>query len=200
MPEDLQRLNYDEYQDIRYRPAQSWWLHDQLPFQLQFFHPGFIFKSTVQISEVAEGTSRPIPFSPQLFDYGHNHLAAPPESMGFAGFRILYPLNKPGDELGSFQGASYFRMVCAQSRYGLSARGLAIDTAEPTPEEFPDFEEFWVEKPSPASTDLTIYALLEGPSVAGAYRFVLAPAPTRWCGSRRSSTFGAIPRSSAWRP
>ncbi len=175
VPEDLQRLNYDQYQDIRYRPAQTWWLRDGLPFQLQFFHPGFIFKSTVQISEVAEGTAHAIPFSPVLFDYGHNHLAAPPESMGFAGFRMLYPLNKPGDEVGSFQGASYFRMVCAQGRYGLSARGLAIDTAEPTPEEFPDFEEFWVEKPSAASTELTVYALLEGPSVAGAYRFVLAP-------------------------
>ena len=175
VPEDLLRLNYDQYQDIRYRPAQSWWLRDQLPFQLQFFHPGFIFKSTVQISEVAEGTARLIPFSPELFDYGHNRLAAPPESMGFAGFRVLYPLNKPGDEVAAYQGASYFRMVCAKARYGLSARGLAIDTAEPTPEEFPDFEEYWVEKPSPASTELTVYALLEGPSVAGAYRFVIAP-------------------------
>ncbi len=175
VPEDLRRLSYDQYRDIRYRPAQSWWLRDQLPFELQFFHPGFIFKSTVQISEVDEGTARPIPFSPQLFDYGQNRLAAPPESMGFAGFRILYPLNKPGDELAAFQGASYFRMVCAKATYGLSARGLAIDTAEPTPEEFPDFEEYWIERPSRAATELTIYALLEGPSVAGAYRFTVVP-------------------------
>ncbi len=177
VPEDLLKLNYDQYQDIRYRPAESWWLRDQLPFQLQFFHPGFIFKSTVQISEVENGDAHPIPFSPSLFDYGHNHLATPPEDMGFAGFRILYPLNKPGDEVAAFQGASYFRMICAKARYGLSARGLAIDTAEPTPEEFPDFVAYWVERPGKESKELTLYALLDGPSVAGAYRFVIAPGP-----------------------
>lgn len=176
VPADLQRLDYDQYRDIRYRPARSWWHDDHLRFELQFFHPGFIFRNTVQISELDGDDAHRIPFSPDLFDYGHNHLTVPPESMGFAGFRILYPLNKPGDEVGAFQGASYFRMVCADAVYGLSARGIAVDSGEPN-EEFPSFTDFWIEKPGRADRVLTLYALLDGPSLSGAYRFDIAPGP-----------------------
>lgn len=174
VPADLRRLDYDQYRDIRFRPNRSWWGEEGLPFKLQFFHPGFIFSSTVQLSEVDGRVVHAIPFSPDLFDYGHNHLTVPPESMGFAGFRILYPLNKADDEMGCFQGASYFRMVCAKAVYGLSARGIAIDSGEPR-EEFPDFTAFWIERPAPKARVLTAYALLNGPSVAGAYRFDIAP-------------------------
>jgi glucans biosynthesis protein len=175
VPDWLLHLNYDQYRDIRFVPGRSWWLREGLPFQLQFFHPGFIFNRTVPIAEVEEGRARPIPFEKHLFDYGQNQVGELPETMGFAGFRILYPLNKPGDELGAFQGASYFRFLCAKAVYGLSARGLAIDTAEATPEEFPDFEEFWVDRPESDAKDITVYALLDGPSAAGAYRFVITP-------------------------
>ncbi|HEV3025853.1 MAG TPA: glucan biosynthesis protein, partial [Pirellulales bacterium] len=75
----------------------------------------------------------------------------------------------------AFGGASYFRFLCKKAVYGLSARGLAVDTAEPTPEEFPDFREFWIERPAPHATSLTLYALLDGPSETGAYRFVISP-------------------------
>jgi glucans biosynthesis protein len=175
VPEWLLKLNYDQYRDIRFVPGRSWWLRDGLPFQLQFFHPGFIFNRTVPIAEVEAGRARPIPFERRLFDYGQNQVGDLPETMGFAGFRILYPLNKPGDELGAFQGASYFRFLCAKAVYGLSARGLAIDTGESTPEEFPTFEEFWVDRPDAGARELTIYALLDSPSAAGAYRFVVTP-------------------------
>jgi periplasmic glucans biosynthesis protein len=175
VPDWLLHLNYDQYRDIRFVPGRSWWLREGLPFQLQFFHPGFIFNRTVPIAEVEEGRAKPIPFEKRLFDYGQNQVGELPETMGFAGFRILYPLNKPGDELGAFQGASYFRFLCAKAVYGLSARGLAIDTAEPTPEEFPSFEEFWVDRPESDAKDITVYALLDGPSAAGAYRFVITP-------------------------
>jgi glucans biosynthesis protein len=129
----------------------------------------------VAISEIKGGRARPIPFGPHLFDYGANAVGELPVTMGFAGFRILYPLNKPGDELGAFQGASYFRLLCEKAVYGLSARGLAIDTAEPTPEEFPTFEEFWIDEPDSNATTITVYALLDSPSVAGAYRFAITP-------------------------
>jgi glucans biosynthesis protein len=97
--------------------------------------------------------------------------------MGFAGFRILYDLNKPGDELGAFLGASYFRLLCQKAVYGLSARGLAVNTAEPGGEEFPIFEEFWVEKPARDAREVVVFALLDSPSVAGAYRFAIQPGP-----------------------
>jgi len=178
VPEWLQKLNYDEHRDIRFRPDQAWWKRDDLPFQLQFFHPGFIFKQTVQVSEVRDGREYPIPFESRLFDYGHNKIPEPiPADMGFSGVRIHYALNAPDylDELAVFQGASYFRALGSGQRWGLSARGLALNTAEPGGEEFPIFESFWVERPAPHAEQLTVYALLDSPSVAGAYRFIIDP-------------------------
>ena len=121
------------------------------------------------------GEAKAIPFLPRLFDYGHNAVGDLPAAMGFAGFKILYPLNKPGDELGAYQGASYFRMLCRGAVYGLSARGLAIDSGGPAREEFPDFEEFWIERPTRDAREIAIDALLDGPRGAGAYLFVVAP-------------------------
>ncbi len=72
-------------------------------------------------------------------------------------------------------GASYFRVIGAGQVYGLSARGLAIDTALPSGEEFPRFKEFWIERPKPTDKRLTIYALLDSPRATGAYKFVVMP-------------------------
>ncbi len=175
VPEKLRKLTYDQHRNIRFNPAQSWGRREGLPFQLQFFHPGFIFNQTVQISELRDGQESPVAFSPRLFDYGKNNVGDVPEDMGFTGFRMLYPLNQSGDELGAFQGASYFRLLCQQAVYGLSARGLAINTGEPGGEEFPMFEEFWVQRPAVDAKEIVLYALLDSPSVAGAYRFTIRP-------------------------
>ncbi|MFY9926268.1 MAG: glucan biosynthesis protein G [Opitutaceae bacterium] len=177
VPASLLKLNYDQYRDIRFRPSESIWRRERLPFELQFFHPGFNFDRTVGVNIVQGRSFEPVPFSPSLFDYGANKITSLRRSMGFAGIRILYPLNKPGDELGAFQGASYFRFLCQRAVYGLSARGLAINTGEPGGEEFPVFREFWVERPKADSTTLTVYALLDGPSVSGAFRFRITPGP-----------------------
>ncbi len=175
VPAPLLKLNYDQYRDIRFRPGESLWRRERLPFELQFFHPGFNFDRTVQVNTVVGRSVEPVAFSPALFDYGANRIPSVPSTMGFAGLRILYPLNKPGDELGAFQGASYFRFLCQRANYGLSARGLAVNTGEPGGEEFPVFREFWVERPTADSKTLTVCALLDGPSVAGAFRFRITP-------------------------
>ncbi len=180
IPESLKKLSYDQYRDIRFDTSRAWWLSERLPFQLQFFHPGFIYNKTVQLHEVVDGYEQPIPFSPQLFTYGKNSgIGEVPGEIGFTGFRIHYALNTSEylDELAVFQGASYFRALGQKMRYGLSARGLAINTAEPGGEEFPIFEEFWIERPSADASEIVVYALLDSPSVAGAYRFVIAPGP-----------------------
>jgi glucans biosynthesis protein len=175
VPEKLLKLTYDQYRDIRFRPEESLWRRDRLPFELQFFPPGFSFDHTVQINVVKGRDVEPVDFSPGMFDYGKNRLPKLPANMGFAGLRILYPLNKPGDELGAFLGVSYFRFLCQHAFYGLSARGLSINTGEPGGEEFPVFREFWLERPAPDAKTLVLYALLDSPSAAGAYRFVIAP-------------------------
>ena len=99
------------------------------------------------------------------------------KNLGFAGFKVLYPLNSKDkkDEISSFLGASYFRVIGQGQVYGLSARGLAIDTALPSGEEFPRFKQFWIERPKPQDKHLVIYALLDSPRATGAYRFLITP-------------------------
>jgi len=74
-----------------------------------------------------------------------------------------------------FLGASYFRALGKGQVYGISARGLAVDTALGSGEEFPSFTDFWVERPAANASHLTIYALLDSRRVTGAYRFVVKP-------------------------
>ncbi|MGC3964548.1 MAG: glucan biosynthesis protein G [Rhodocyclaceae bacterium] len=178
IPAELKNLTYDQYRDIRYRPDRSIWLRERLPFELMFFHLGGYFTEPVRINEIGAGGVREIPFDGQSFDYGKNKLT--PRrwgDVGFAGFRIHYPLNKPEykDELAVFLGASYFRALGRGERYGLSARGLAIDTVGGSGEEFPRFTEFWIERPMPAANSLVVYALLDSKRATGAYRFEFRP-------------------------
>jgi glucans biosynthesis protein len=177
VPAWLMQYDYDQYREIRFDPLRAWWRKENLPFQLQFFHPGGLYSRTVQIHELQGKEAELIGFSPRFFNYGHNRIKSIPADMGFAGFRIHYALNNPNylDELAVFLGASYFRALGKEQHYGLSARGLAVNTAEPDGEEFPNFEEFWIEQPTALSPAITVYALMDSPSVTGAYRFVITP-------------------------
>jgi len=181
LPDSLKKLGYDDYQLIRFRPERGPWHTEQLDFTLQCFHPGYLYQDPVLIHLVEEGQIHDFEFSPDQFDYDRVRFPAPlPRDIPFAGLRVLYPLNEPRkqDEVATFIGASYFRVLGERQRYGASLRGLAIDTAEPSGEEFPRFTEFWVEKPGAHATFLQVFALLDSPSVAGAYRFVIKPGET----------------------
>ncbi len=176
VPSALSKLTYDEYREIVFNPKQSIWRREGLPFQLQFYHPGFIYSRSVQVSEVHDQEVTPIAFSKKLFEYRAGDPPGDvPESAGFAGFRVIGALNHPEDEIISFLGGTYFRALCLKAVYGLSARGLAVNTAEPGGEEFPNFEEFWVERPTMEARQIVVYALLDGPTAAGAYRFTVIP-------------------------
>ncbi|MDD4556610.1 MAG: glucan biosynthesis protein G [Alphaproteobacteria bacterium] len=177
LPQELKALSYDQHRDIRFSRENGPWYAQSLPFEVQFFHLGSIFQNSVKINEIINGKSTPIKYSPKFFDYGKNNLNEIDENLGYAGFRIHTPLNtkKYYDELVSFLGASYFRALGKGQKYGLSARGLAIDTALPTGEEFPVFEEFWLEKPNNKSKSLKVHAFLDSPSVTGIYSFNIFP-------------------------
>jgi glucans biosynthesis protein len=178
LPTELRELDYDAYRDIRYRPEKALWRAEKLPFELMFFHQGRAVPEPVKINVIEPSGERVVAFDPALFDYGKNKFDPRILSgLGFNGFRVHYAINKPGykDEVLVFQGASYFRAVGKGQSYGLSARGLAVDTASPQGEEFPRFVEFWIERPRAHATSLTIYALLDSRRVAGAYRFVVTP-------------------------
>ena len=178
VPEWLRTITYDQWRDIRFRPEDALWRNKKLPFQVQFFHPGLYYDHAVAINVVDGSTVRPVDFSPSLFDYGRNDFASKvPQRLGFAGFRIHAPIKKPNyyDEVIVFLGASYFRAVGKDQAFGLSARALAIDTALPGGEEFPSFREFWLITPSARAKELIVYALLDSPSLTGAYRFGITP-------------------------
>ncbi len=178
LPAALRNLTHDQYHRIRFKPEQSLWRTEKLPFELAFFHVGFNFDQPVRIHEVSTSGVREIDYRPEWFDQGGNELDPKALSkLGFAGFRVHYPVNTPKfkDEVLVFLGASYFRALGKGQRYGLSGRGLAIDTALASGEEFPRFTEFWIERPDANAKDLTIYALLNSRRATGAYRFVLKP-------------------------
>ena len=175
----LKEIDYTTYRSIRFKPEQSLW-HGENDYELQFFHPGFLYEYPVTIHTIGE-SNKPerLAFNSDMFNYdgSASGLAGlTDEKSGFAGFRVHYPIKNEEykDEFAVFLGASYFRLVGKNQVYGISARGLAIDTALAKGEEFPHFTEFWIIEPSKGKP-ITIYARLESPSVAGAYKFVIQP-------------------------
>ena len=171
-------LGYDGYRDLRFRPEARPWSDAPTAFELDLLPPGFLFDRPVAVHVVEDGRAVEIPYDPALIEAGP--LASEPGNPGelaWSGFRARHPLNRPDvmDEVAVFQGASYFRAVARDQLYGLSARALAIDTAEARGEEFPRFTAFWIEKPARDADALAVHALLQSPSVTGAYSFEIRP-------------------------
>lgn len=174
-----ERLTYDQYRAIQFQRAASIWARENRTFSIDLFYPGFIYDLPVDINLVVGGQARRVFFTNEIFEYGPEaqRVEADPAHTGYSGFRVRAPINEPDvrDEFLAFQGASYFRALAAGQSFGISARGLAIRTARPEGEEFPRFTEFWIERPRENAEELVIHALLESPSVVGAYRFVSRP-------------------------
>jgi glucans biosynthesis protein len=180
VPAALTRLGYDQYQSLRFRTDHSLWADDGLAFRLQFFHVGRSFTEPVRLYEVIDGQAREIVYDPAMFEFDKSGIdpAAMKDRTGFAGFRVQFVTNWKAD-VAAFLGASYFRAVGSDTRqYGLSTRALAVDTAMDHPEEFPRFTAFWFERPAKDSGILTLFALMDSPSVAGALRILIAPGGT----------------------
>jgi glucans biosynthesis protein len=178
IPETLKALTYDSYREIRFRRDKALWQDSGSDYRLHLFHLGFLHDKPVPIHVVSDGNPIPLPFNMALFEYGKVQIAPKlPVSLGFAGFAVTTTLNDPTvqDEVISFLGASYFRFLGRGHRYGLSARSLALDVGGEQAEEFPFFRALWLEKPKPGDVDLTIYGLLDSPSVSGAFRYVVTP-------------------------
>jgi periplasmic glucans biosynthesis protein len=178
VPDWLTKINYDQWRDIRFRADRAMWRDGGGPVQVQFFHPGLLYDRTVAVNVVRGAKVRPLNFSPSQFDYGRNDFASRvPQTLGYAGLRIHAPFKtaKYFDEVIVFLGATYFRAVGRDQVFGLSARGLAIDTALSSGEEFPYFREFWLETPTGKDKRVVLYALLDSASLTGAYRFTVTP-------------------------
>jgi periplasmic glucans biosynthesis protein len=180
LPPAMAKLGYDQYQSIRFRGDHSLWGDLGSAFRLQFFHVGRTFNQPVRLHEVVEGQAREIIYDPAMFEWDKSGVdpASMKDRAGFAGFRVQFVTNWRAD-VAAFLGASYFRAVGGDTRqYGLSARALAVDTAFPRPEEFPRFTSFWFERPAKDSGTVTLYALMDSPSIAGALRMQISPGGT----------------------
>ncbi|WP_106419252.1 glucan biosynthesis protein [Salinicola tamaricis] len=186
LPPTLANLTPQQYNAIGYDPAHSLWHDMKGPLDIQFFHVGMAFNQPVRMYSIDPQTQRAkeIHFRPELFDYSKADVDVSQlegqGDLGFAGFRVFKAPSLTQRDIVSFLGASYFRAVDDTYQYGLSARGVAVNTyTDGEREEFPAFTRFWFETPKPGSTTFTAYALLDSPSLAGAYRFVIHCEETR---------------------
>ena len=178
LPKEFRDMKFADYQKIRFRNEKAEWADAKTPFKLSFYHQGMHFDTPVKINEVTATTVNEIKYDSARFDFGDLQFdPKSTEQLGYAGFRVLFPINKADkqDEIMTMLGASYFRVIGKGQVYGLSARGLALDTALPSGEEFPRFREFWVERPNEGDKQLVIFALLDSPRSTGAYKLTLRP-------------------------
>ena len=182
-PQTLIDLDYSTYRQINFQQNQAVWGDAPTQFSIQLFAPGFLYRDLVEIDAVENGRAFPIQATAESFNTPNEDISELIAKVGkFAGLRLHYPINRADykDEFVVFQGASYFRAVSKGQTYGASARGLAIDVAQPTGEEFPMFRHFWIERPSTSQKAIVVHALLDSESVTGAYRFGIYPgSPTR---------------------
>jgi periplasmic glucans biosynthesis protein len=178
VPTALDKLSPEQYRSIRFNPNAGIWRTEQLPFRLELLRAGYNLQTSVTVSTVANGEAQDVVATPAMFEMESTLPAQLAKvSLPLSGFRVRTRINtnKIWDEFLVFQGASYFRAVAKNLLYGLSARGLAINTAEPSGEEFPAFTHFWIEQPGAHANSIVIYALLESESTTGAYRFTVQP-------------------------
>lgn len=209
LPAKWANLTYDEFRKVVFDPNKAIWRSEQLPFFLEAFHRGFVHHDQVAMYDLQASGPKAIPFRPELFDYRDElNSDGLSSDFGFAGYRIVgkFPGRSDWQELITFLGASYFRGRNAEVVYGSSARGLAVNSGLPTPEEFPVFRAHWIEKPKAGDNAITVLALLDSPSVVGAYRFILMPGVKRSSLDIRSTLFfrtipkkvGIAPLTSMW--
>ncbi|MEH6565215.1 MAG: glucan biosynthesis protein G [Halopseudomonas sp.] len=178
VPKFLQDLSFHDYQGIRFKPENSLWHESNSSFQVMPVPPGLFYKHPVQVHIIDAQGVHPLKFEKNQFTYPNSEVERlVPADLGYAGFKLTFPLKQDDvqNQFLVFAGASYFRAVGRDNNFGISGRGLAVNTGLPGGEEFPDFVEFWLERPKPDAKSLTFYGLLNGKSLAGAYRFTVVP-------------------------
>lgn len=178
IPRFLRDLSYDQYQGIRFKPESSLWQETASDFKVMLVPPGLFYTHPVHINVVRNGEAEPLPFNKSSFTYPNSDVAQQvPADLGYAGFKLTFPLEGK-DTQNQFlvlAGASYYRAVSRDTNFGLSGRGLAVNTGLPGGEEFPAFTEYWLETPDADATSFTFHALLDSPSLTGAYQYTVTP-------------------------
>ncbi|WP_166261854.1 glucan biosynthesis protein G [Marinobacter salicampi] len=178
VPQFLRDLSYDQYREVRFKPEASLWRDEPSKFEVMMMAPGSFYGHPVRLNEIDSDGVRQISFDKSHFDFPNDGFSKRiPADLGYTGFKLTYPLTSEDtqNQFLVFAGASYFRGVGSDNNFGLSARGIAIDTGLSSGEEYPAFIEYWLEQPSAEADSMVVYGLLDGPSVTGAYRFEVYP-------------------------
>jgi periplasmic glucans biosynthesis protein len=178
LPNVFSNLTFEQYTAIRRVPGSAIWSNQKLGFSLEPLHRGFVYTTPVGINIVDNGIAQNVIYDGADFDFGQLKPPAGLGDLGFSGLRVLKASDQGFEDVAIFQGATFYRSRAHAQPFGLTARGLAIGTGDDPGEEFPLFRQFWIEKPNPAANTLTIQALLDSASVAGAVRFTLRPSDT----------------------
>lgn len=174
----MRELNYDQYQNIRFDAEKSLWRENDSRFQVMFFSAGLFYTHPVAINVIDAQGAHAVPYRKDYFSFADAELERRvPADLGFAGFKLAFPLKdaKEHNQFLVFAGASYFRGVGRDNAWGISGRGVAVDTGRPSGERFPSFVEFWLERPAPGADAMRFYGLLDGQDLTGAYRFTAYP-------------------------
>ena len=184
----LGKIDWETHGKIRFRPEDALFATGPGQYPVEFFHPGKFFRCKVKMYRLdspldeqrSDTTMREILYDRNQFEMPAD---SPAQNMGrgtgYAGFRIQESrlgrrLDWRYNDWAAFLGASYFRAIGDEYQYGLSARGIAVNVVEPgAGEEFPAFTRFYFEPGREDSDTVVVYALLDGPSLAGAYRFAM---------------------------
>ena len=178
VPKALRDLAYQDYQGIRFKPESSLWQDQESLFNVMMVPPGLFYQHPVRMNVINENGAQPVVFEKSQFTYPNGEVERlVPADLGYAGFKLTFPFDGPDvlNQFLVFAGASYFRAVGKDNNFGISGRGVAVNTGLPSGEEFPSFVEFWLQRPAAEDTSMTFYGLLDGPSLAGAYRFTVTP-------------------------
>jgi glucans biosynthesis protein len=176
-PEIVSKIDYATHGKIVFKADQALNANGPGAYPIEFFHLGMYFPKKVSINLIEGEASQEILFSADYFDMPKDSVARGlPSDAGFAGFRLHESRRRKDwkhQDWMVFLGASYFRSIGSLNQYGLSARGIAVDVSVPTPEEFPDFVEFYIDPARKEGDPTFVYALLDGPSISGAYKFAV---------------------------
>ena len=178
IPRSLRELTYSEFQNIRFDIDNSLWKKGKSPFQVMLMLPGLYFSHAVRINTVEIDGVKLLPFRKDLFTFTDPELKKKiPPNLGYAGLKLTFPFFESSvqNQFLVFAGASYFRGVGKHNAWGISSRGIAINTGLTGGEEFPSFIEFWLVRPAAGAKQMQVYGLLDGPSITGAYKFLITP-------------------------
>jgi glucans biosynthesis protein len=175
--EVVRAIDYDAHGKLRFKPEYALFADGPGVYPVTFQFLGNFFPKPVRMHLVEGDAAREILYRPDYFTIPADSPARrlPPDVSGFAGL-WLRESRLRGDwhqkePWATFLGASYFRAVGELGQVGMSARGVAIDVAGAQPEEFPDFVAHWIAPALREDDPVIVHSLLDGPSLAGAYRF-----------------------------